>query len=96
MLQNSPCSKSKGKHSKQQHTFAWYLVTTSEQKAQKLPGSRHTLLNLSSNAFLSGKSLEPPAVISNRMKRVLPADQHWMQVAVVQEKSPKHVLNNDE
>lgn len=52
----SPCGKSKGKHSKQQHKFAWYLLTILEQKAQKLPGFRHALLNLSSNAFLSGNS----------------------------------------
>lgn len=91
----SPCGKSKGKHSKQQHKFAWYLLTILEQKAQKLPGFRHALLNLSSNAFLSGNSLELPPLTSNRMKSVLPADQHWMWVAVVQGRSPRHILSNN-
>jgi len=66
-----------------------------EQKAEKLPGFRHALLNLSSNAFLSGNSPELPPVTSNRMKSVLPADQHWMWVAVVQGRSPRHILSNN-
>lgn len=38
--------KFKGKHvRKQQYKFALYLLTSLEQKAQKMPGFRHAALN---------------------------------------------------